>query len=83
MYRISYEANHRVLCISAGQTSCVGKNLALTEIRMVTARLLSAFDISFQDGDNGESVERDMRDQLTANPGDLRLVFEPRERSST
>jgi hypothetical protein len=56
----------------------VGKNLALTEIRMVTASLLSRFRICFAPGDNGEAVECDMRDQLTGNPGDLNLVFEPR-----
>ena len=61
-----------------GRTSCVGKNLALTEIRMVVASLLSSFRIAFVSGDNGEAVERDMRDQLTGNPGDLNLVFELR-----
>ena len=46
---------------------------------MVTACLLNDFDIRFRPGDNGEAVERDMRDQLTSNPGDLYLVFEPRK----
>ena len=50
----------------------------MTEIRMVTARLLATFRIRFEPGENGEAVERDMRDQLTGNPGDLMLVFEPR-----
>jgi hypothetical protein len=34
--------------------------------------------VSFEAGDRGEAVEHDMRDQLTANPGDLRLRFEAR-----
>lgn len=67
-----------MLTVPEGRTSCVGKNLALTEIRMVTADLLSAFDVRFAPGDNGEAVELNMRDQLTANPGDLSLVFTPR-----
>lgn len=45
---------------------------------MVIADLLANFDIEFPPGDNGEAVERDMRDQLTANPGDLNLIFKPR-----
>ncbi len=45
---------------------------------MLTADLLSAFDVRFAPGDNGEAVELNMRDQLTANPGDLSLVFIPR-----
>jgi len=58
-----------------GRTACAGKHLALAEIRMVVAVLLSVFRISFCPGDKGESVERDMLDQLTANHGDLKLVF--------
>lgn len=45
---------------------------------MVLANLLSNFDIAFPEGDDGVAVERDMRDQLTANPGDLNLVFTAR-----
>ncbi|KAL9105897.1 MAG: hypothetical protein Q9227_009008 [Pyrenula ochraceoflavens] len=61
-----------------GRTSCVGKNLALTKIRMVVANLLANFDTSFAPGDTREAVERDMRDQLTAKPGDLYLLFKAR-----
>ncbi|KAL8728064.1 MAG: hypothetical protein Q9166_005664 [cf. Caloplaca sp. 2 TL-2023] len=64
--------------IGRRKTSCVGKNLAMTEIRMVIASLLATFRIKFVPGDHGEAVERDMRDQLTGNPGNLVLVFEPR-----
>ena len=56
----------------------MGKELAMTEIRMVVANLLANFDVSFPTGDTGEAVERDMKDQLTANPGDLFLKFESR-----
>ena len=67
-----------MLTLCEGRTSCVGKDLALTEIRMVTACVLSTFRICFTPGDNGEAVERDMRDQLTGNPGDLYLIFASR-----
>lgn len=70
-----YELN-----IPSGKTSCVGKNLALTEIRMAVAGILSVFNMSFLPGDDGAAVERDMRDQLTAYPGDLKLIFTQRSR---
>ncbi|KAE8378838.1 cytochrome P450 [Aspergillus bertholletiae] len=62
-----------------GNTSCVGKNLALTQIRLVAAALVSRYHINFAPGSNGEQVERDMKDQLTAQPGACRLVFVERE----
>ena len=53
----------------------------MTELRMVLAGILSQFDVAFAPGDNGEAVERDLRDQLTANPGDLNLKFSNRSKS--
>ncbi|KKY31540.1 putative benzoate 4-monooxygenase cytochrome p450 [Diaporthe ampelina] len=62
-----------------GRTLCVGKNLAMAQMRLVAASILTKYDIDFapEEG-NGEAVERDLKDQLTANPGKLRLVFEKR-----
>ncbi|KAJ5372970.1 hypothetical protein N7517_004976 [Penicillium concentricum] len=62
-----------------GRTSCVGRHLALVQIRLVTAALVFHYRIKFAPGENyGEAVERDMKDQLTAQPGACRLVFESR-----
>ncbi len=61
-----------------GRRICVGKNLALTQIRLVTAVLLTKYHVCFALGEDGEAVERDMRDQLTAVPGKCRVVFEAR-----
>ncbi|PYH65784.1 cytochrome P450 [Aspergillus vadensis CBS 113365] len=62
-----------------GNTSCVGKNLALTQIRLVVASLVMQYRISFAAASpNGEQVERDLKDQLTANPGPCWLEFSPR-----
>ena len=62
-----------------GRTSCVGKNLAMAQLRLVAAALLRSYHIRFASAEpGGEAVERDMRDQLTANPGQLKLVFEIR-----
>ncbi|KAJ5937093.1 cytochrome P450 [Penicillium verhagenii] len=62
-----------------GKTSCVGKNLALTQIRFVVAALVSRYHFEFTPDDpNGELVERDMKDQLTAQPGPCHVVFKLR-----
>ncbi|KAJ5622751.1 cytochrome P450 [Penicillium lividum] len=62
-----------------GNTSCVGKNLALTQIRMVAAALVSRYHLDFApESKNGELVEKEMKDQLTAQPGPCHLVFTPR-----
>ncbi|KAL8791205.1 MAG: hypothetical protein Q9213_000162 [Squamulea squamosa] len=65
---------------SQGRYSCVGKNLALSEIRSVMGMLITTFDICFAPGEDGSRVERDTKDQFTANPGQLKLSF--RRRSS-
>ena len=57
---------------------CIGKNLALMELRIVTALLVSRFDIRFAPGEDGTALFRDMKDAFTAAPGDLRLVFDRR-----
>jgi cytochrome P450 len=64
---------------SLGRYSCVGKNLALAEIRFVTALLISKYNIKFAPGEDGTTVWKDMKDQFTAVPGKLELVFEPLE----
>jgi cytochrome P450 len=68
-------------CISLGRRVCVGKNLALTQIRLVATILLSRYHVRFAPGETGEAVERDMRDQLTAQPGRYAVVFEPRSQA--
>lgn len=67
--------------ISLGRRVCVGKNLALTQIRLVATILLSRYRVRFAPGETGEAVERDMRDQLTAQPGRYAVVFEPRNQA--
>jgi hypothetical protein len=52
----------------------------MSHIRLTIAILLSKYSISFAPGtSDGLLVERDMKDQLTALPGELKLVFEKLE----
>jgi hypothetical protein len=41
--------------------------------------LVKKFRVRFLPGEDGKEVVRDMRDQLTAQPGMLKLIFELRE----
>ncbi|KAL8754101.1 MAG: hypothetical protein Q9184_005223 [Pyrenodesmia sp. 2 TL-2023] len=61
-----------------GRYGCVGKNLALSELRFVTALLVKKYAISFAPGEDGVCVTGDLRDQFTAAPGRLYLSFEVR-----
>ena len=64
---------------SQGRYSCVGKNLALTELRFVTALLVGRYHTEFAPGEDGSKVEGRMKDQFTAAPGCLNLIFRPRK----
>ena len=48
------------------------------EIRLVVATLLRRFKVSFPAGQDVDSVVDDMKDQVTAQPGECRLIFTPR-----
>ena len=64
-----------------GRYSCIGKNLALQELRCVTALLASKYDVRFPPGEDGRCVEEETLDQFTSNPGELRVIFHARQKS--
>ncbi|MCJ1455714.1 hypothetical protein MMC28_006070 [Mycoblastus sanguinarius] len=59
-----------------GRHGCVGQRLALAELSIVVALLVSKYRIHFPAGENGAQVVDDMKDCFTAKPGQLNLVFE-------
>ncbi|KAL9091815.1 MAG: hypothetical protein Q9159_001187 [Coniocarpon cinnabarinum] len=61
------------------QARCVGQDLARMQLRLVLASVVKRFRFEFEGKDRGEAVLRDMRDQLTSQPGALKLVFRHRE----
>ncbi|KAJ5090124.1 hypothetical protein N7532_008808 [Penicillium argentinense] len=62
-----------------GHHSCLGRALAMNDMRLTTARLIQKYTFTFPAGENGDSVWKDLKDQFTSNPGCLRLVFERRQ----
>jgi tryprostatin B 6-hydroxylase len=61
-----------------GPYSCIGKPLALLNIRSTIAKLIMTFDVALADGEDGMSFERDTKTQFTAAPGDLYIQFTKR-----
>ena len=61
-----------------GRYGCVGKNLALSDLRFVAALLIKHYVICFASGENGKSIVNDLRDQFTAAPRELNLSFKLR-----
>ena len=53
----------------------MGKNLALREISYLVALNLSKYEVGLAPGEDGTRVWRDMRDEFTAVPGRLELLF--------
>ncbi|KAL9059749.1 MAG: hypothetical protein Q9162_001050 [Coniocarpon cinnabarinum] len=65
-----------------GRMSCVGREFAMSEIRMLVAAVIRKFYIELADEDAKVSVVRDMRDKILANPGPLRVKFTERTAAS-
>ncbi|KAI0417001.1 cytochrome P450 monooxygenase-like protein [Xylaria grammica] len=64
---------------SAGARYCLGKNMALHSLRIAVTILLQDYDVDFAPGYDEETMWRDMRDQVTCQPGAVHCVFRPRK----
>lgn len=60
---------------SLGPNSCVGKQLALMELRTVVAYLVTAFDVKFAPGEDGTRLLNDSKDFFTISTSDLEVIF--------
>lgn len=67
---------------SVGPHQCIGKSISQLESRIVTAKLILAFDMRFSSvvGQEPEAFWRDMKDQVTMMPGELWCCFDKRKR---
>jgi cytochrome P450 len=62
-----------------GPYSCVGKQLALMEIRYVVAQIIHRYDLALAPGQSEELFLRGKRDTFTLVLGPLNLVFSHRK----
>ena len=60
---------------STGSAGCVGKPLALVELRVVVALLVQTFDMRFAPGYDAERWEEDFHDYFVARKGELPVVL--------
>ncbi|KAL8786743.1 MAG: hypothetical protein Q9195_008077 [Heterodermia aff. obscurata] len=64
---------------SVGKSNCIGKNLALMDIKLVIASILKKYHIHFDPREDGHRVFTELQDHFTATPGPLSLVFKDRD----
>ncbi|KAH7313675.1 cytochrome P450 [Stachybotrys elegans] len=67
--------NRAFMPFAQGRYSCLGKSLALTELRTVTALLVSKYRFEFVQDYKPAQFELGVKDQFTAAPGELPLKF--------
>ncbi len=64
---------------SIGSYSCIGRVLALMELRSVLSRIALNFDLAFAPGEDGEVFDKDVIDKFVLGVRDLQVVFTKRE----
>lgn len=63
---------------SIGPANCVGKPLALMQLRMVIGYFVQAFDVSFAEGYDKQRWETELRDYFITHRGSLPVILTPR-----
>ena len=61
-----------------GPMGCAGKHFAMQEMKVFLAKVIIAFDISFEDGDNGSKLLMDNKDCFTIALPSQTMMFQPR-----
>lgn len=64
---------------SLGAFNCIGKNLALMELRTVLSRLFCEFDVSFAPGEDGTTLFEDTTEHFTLSLADLNVCLKSRK----
>ena len=68
-----------LLVFSHGPANCVGKNLALLEMRMVICGIMQKFDLKFEDGWDKKLWLKDLKDVFVSRMGRMPVVVTPRD----
>lgn len=63
---------------SIGVYGCIGKPLALLEMRTLITKLIMKYDVAFAPGETGRPLLEDTKDHFTLGLADLNLTFTPR-----
>lgn len=57
---------------------CIGRPLAIMELKILLYKLLMAFDVSLAPGETGKDLIDKSRDHFTIETGPLNLIFKER-----
>lgn len=68
-----------LLAFSYGPANCVGKNLALLEMRMVLCGIMQKFKLEFEGGWDHTLWLKDLKDVFVSRMGRLPVVITPRD----
>ena len=68
-----------LLAFSWGPANCVGKNLALLEMRMIVCGIVQRFDLRFEDGWDKKLWLKDLKDVFVSRMGRLPVVVQVRD----
>ncbi|KAI1274721.1 cytochrome P450 monooxygenase-like protein [Xylaria sp. FL0933] len=63
---------------STGARYCLGKSMAMNALRLVVTIILQDYDVGFAPGYDEETMWRDMKDQVTCQPGAVHCIFRAR-----
>ena len=64
---------------SFGPYNCVGKNIAMQEMRLLLCRVVQKLEFRYQDGFNPAWYEEGISDMFVAHVGQLPVVFKRRD----
>lgn len=62
----------------SGPYGCIGKSLALMQIRTLVSKIVMEFDIGFAPGEDGSGLLERSKDHFTLGLADLNLEFKRR-----
>ncbi|GIZ48134.1 hypothetical protein CKM354_001120700 [Cercospora kikuchii] len=65
---------------SMGPMGCIGKNLAMMELRTLTAKLITRFDMKLAPHEDGSRLMTKTKDHFTVDLGDVEICFDERKR---
>lgn len=64
--------------VRLGPYGCIGRPLALMQIRTLVAKIVMHFDIHFAPGEDGSNLLEKSKDHFTLGLADLNLIFKQR-----
>jgi tryprostatin B 6-hydroxylase len=63
---------------SIGKFGCIGKQLALSELRTVLSKMVLEFDVAFAPGEDGTRLLTESKDNFTMSNAELNLIWTER-----